>query len=505
MKAKYLLLWILSILSLTMNAADFADDINNSSTKREAGHRVIYEMNIGSFTMEGTFAAAQEQLAELRRLGIDIVWLMPVYPRGPGKSPYAVMDFEEVNSSYGTVEDLKTFVSKAHDLGMQVILDWVSTQTANEHPWHSNHPSWYTGKHSYPDISDLDYDNDEMKAEMMRIMQSWIDNCAIDGFRFDFVTNTKPSYWLSANQQLRDYAATKGIDELILLAEIDTNDNQRFSNKTNPIGFTHDYAWWLQETVLRNGFVKDDNVITLSQNLKKFISESKTLGLVRMVYLTNHDQNFNDGGATLSDMYGDYRYALTVLEFTLYGMPLIYNGQETGGGQKLDYFNDTKINWNATDEKMMNTLRTLTALKHSSPALDDLADINWLNAGNSSVLAYTRQSGDKEVLVILNLSPSATLATLSVPAGEWELWLNSETIADGVSCQSQTLDANLTLSIEAYGYKVYEHQTASGIHGVASDTNASQYIYLLDGSRVSHTSSIQNGVYIRGGKKYLVK
>ena len=106
-----------------MSATDFTEDSNNATTKREAGHRVIYEMNIGSFTSAGTFAAAQQQLVELRRLGIDIVWLMPVYPRGPGKSPYAVMDFEAVNSNYGTVDDLKAYVAKAHKLGMQVILD----------------------------------------------------------------------------------------------------------------------------------------------------------------------------------------------------------------------------------------------------------------------------------------------------------------------------------------------------------------------------------------------
>ena len=60
-----------------------------------------------------------------------------------------------------------------------------------------------------------------------------------------------------------------------------------------------------------------------------------------------------------------------MLAYTLYGMPLIYNGQEVGGNQALDYFNDTKINWSATDAKMLNTIRTLTALKHVVPALDD--------------------------------------------------------------------------------------------------------------------------------------
>ena len=71
-------------------AADYVDAINSATAKYEAGHQVIYEMNVGSFTTEGTFAAAQQRLGELKALGVDIVWLMPIYPRGGGiNSPYA--------------------------------------------------------------------------------------------------------------------------------------------------------------------------------------------------------------------------------------------------------------------------------------------------------------------------------------------------------------------------------------------------------------------------------
>lgn len=487
-----------------MSATDFTDDINNATTKREAGHRVIYEMNIGSFTSAGTFAAAQQQLVELRRLGIDIVWLMPVYPRGPGKSPYAVMDFEAVNSNYGTVDDLKAYVAKAHNLGMQVILDWVPNQTANEHPWRTAHPTWFNGKHSYPDISDLNYDDSDLKAEMMRIMKSWIDRCDIDGFRFDFVTNTKPSYWLTTNQELKDYAATKGKEQLILLAEIDTNDNQRFSNKTNNIGFTHDYAWWLQETVLRNGFAKDGNATKLKQNLQKFIDDSRTLGLSRMLYLTNHDQNFNDGGATLTSMYGDNRYVLTTLVFTLYGMPLIYNGQEAGGNQVLDYFSDTKIDWTAADPKMKNTLRTLTALRHSVGALADDADVNWISVtDNTNVLAYSRKSGDSEVLVVLNMADSSCSATLTgLTAGDWSLWLDSETISQDPNREQLNLSATQTISLDAKGYRVYVRNTSSGISPTITIAPDDSAVYDLSGRKVSRAGA-KKGIYIRGGKKYL--
>ena len=93
---KRIIVYLLALLPLQMLAA---------------GRQVIYEMNVGSFTQAGTLAAAQQQLDELKSLGVDIVWLMPIYPRGSSKSPYAVMDFAAINPSYGTVEDLKAFVT----------------------------------------------------------------------------------------------------------------------------------------------------------------------------------------------------------------------------------------------------------------------------------------------------------------------------------------------------------------------------------------------------------
>ena len=100
-----------------------------------ADNRVIYQLNVGAFTPEGTFNAALQRLGYLDTLGADILWLMPIYPRGDMKhSPYASMDFNQVNPSYGTVDDVKAFVARAHELGMKVWRDWVPNHVANENP-----------------------------------------------------------------------------------------------------------------------------------------------------------------------------------------------------------------------------------------------------------------------------------------------------------------------------------------------------------------------------------
>ncbi len=502
---------LLTVLSLHVSAGDYVDDINTVTTKNEAGHRVIYEMNVGSFTQAGTFAAAQEKLSGLKALGVDIIWLMPIFPRGSSKSPYAVMDYESVNTAYGTASDLKNFVDAAHQNGMLVILDWVPNHTAKEHPWYMSHPSWYSGAQSYSDVRDLKYGatasegNSEMIAEMNRIMKQWIDRCDIDGFRFDYVVNVRPSYWRDTNAELKSYATEKGKSELILLAEIDTNDNQRWSNRTNNIGFTHDYAWWLQETVLENGYGKNYDVGTLKTNLQRFVEDSQALGLSRTLYLTNHDQNWNDGGATLTSMYGEDRYLLTTLIFSLYGTPLIYNGQETGGNQKLDYFNDTKIDWTTKDDKMRNTIRTLAALKHVVPATDDHAVVNWvtLSPSNDNVIAYTRKSGDSEVLVMINLSSNAESATLTgLSSGGWSLWLDSETIAQGATRSQYTLASTQTFSLDAKGFRVYVKDVETGVKMIPLQKDLKGYTYSLSGRRVSPS---RPGIYIQNGRKLVVK
>ena len=127
----------------------------------------------------------------------------------------------------------------------------------------------------------------------------------------------------------------------------------------------------------------------------------------RMIYLTNHDQNYNDGGHLISDIYGENVYPLTALLFTFNGMPLLYNGQEIGGKQILDYFNDTKINWDNRDDKMYAIIKNIAAIKHATTALRDDAQIIIHKTSNPQTFAYTRASGKDAVLTVINLGTSA--------------------------------------------------------------------------------------------------
>ncbi len=508
-----ILILLASFFVSTALAADYVDDINTATVKNEAGHQVIYEMNVGSFTTEGTFAAAQQRLGELKALGVDIVWLMPIYPRGGGiNSPYAATDFQQTNPNYGTIADLKALVNAAHMLNMEVWLDWVPNHTATDAKWVTEHPEYYKKNgdrfihpNNYGDVYQLDYGNADLRQAMNDCLKFWIDEADVDGYRCDYISSPEipASYWQATIPDIKGYKSGKTIT---FLGETDIAQDV---TRLKTVGFDYDYAWAFQSSLDRYGSA-GVYAASLKANADKMLTASDGLSFGRMLYVTNHDQNWNESKKTLTEKYGANRYPLTVLAYTLYGMPLIYNGQEVGGNQALNYFTDTKINWSAKDDKMHNTIRTLTALKHAVPALHDKSSVNWvtLSPANSNVLAYTRKEGDSEILVVLNMATEACTATLTgLTAGDWSLWLNSETIAEGTSRQQQTFSATQTISLETKGYRVYvkgtfseEELSATVVSALILSRPHDNRFYSLAGQPMQPS---RPGIYIQNGKKYI--
>lgn len=458
---KRIIVYLLAFLPLQV-LADYVDDINSATAKNESGHQVIYQMNVGSFSAEGTFAAAQQRLDELKTLGVDIVWLMPIYPRGGGiNSPYAATNFQQTNPSYGTIADLKSFVTRAHELNMEVWLDWVPNHTATDADWVTTHPEYYAKSggqmihpNGYGDVWQLDYNNTNLVNAMNDCLKFWIDQANIDGYRCDYISSSyiPTSYWQATIPMIKSYKTGK---KITFLGEADIAQHDNASRLKNA-GFDYDYAWAYQTSLLNFG-PNGVYAAPLRSNATTMLNASNTVSFKRMLYLTNHDQNWNENKKTLTEKYGNNRYPLTVLVHTLYGMPLIYNGQEVGGNQALNYFQDTKIDWTAKDDKMRNTIRTLTALKHAVPALSDDATVNLITvSGNANAMAFTRKLGDSEVLVVMNMNTSAGNATITgLTAGAWSLWLTSETIAQGTSRKQETFGTSKTINLEAKGYRVY--------------------------------------------------
>ena len=282
-------------------------------------------------------------------------------------------------------------------------------------------------------------------------MKFWIETCDVDGYRCDYVSSpTIPvSYWQDIIAQLKSFVPGKKIE---MMSETDITD--RHNQRIDSCGFDYDYAWNLQGSIARlcrKGFKAD----TLKQICERFLEKSAKIKNRRMVYLTNHDQNYNDGGNTLKQFYGENRYGLTVLEFTFYGMPLIYNGQEIGDPDTLNYFTDAKVKWQLVDRKMLNTVRTLIALHHQQLSLAADAPVEFMNTSNADVLAWRR--GD--VVAVVNFAESDAAVTIEgLASGSYDQQLCSATILDGPTHQTISLDASTPISLETKGYAVYVKQ-----------------------------------------------
>lgn len=370
----------------------------------------IYEVNVRQFSAKGDLASVEAQLPRLKELGIDIVWLMPIYPVGVEKrkgllgSPYAVADYKKVNPAYGTFDDLKHLVQRAHDLGMRVILDYIPNHTAWDHSWVKQHPDWYTltnGKMTAPlnekgkptgwdDVVDLNYDNADMRAAMIDAMSFWVREADIDGYRMDVAGLVPDAFWQEARPALDK------IKPVFMLAEAEDNPAQFRSC------FNMNYGWAMH-TLLKNiakGSAKAPEIDTLLARRKREYPR----WAYQMQFTQNHDENSWNG--TLNESFGTGAKAFVVLTSTIGGMPLVYNGMESGLNRRLPFFERDPIDWGTYGEATF--YKSLLTLKHRNRALwngEAGGDLIKIPTGHDEqVYAFYRQRDNDRVAVVANLS-----------------------------------------------------------------------------------------------------
>jgi glycosidase len=365
----------------------------------------IYEVNIRQYTPEGTFDAFATHLPRLRELGVDILWLMPIFPigeverKGTLGSYYSVKDYVGVNPEFGTMEEFKGLVKQIHDAGMYVVLDWVANHTARDHKWITDHPEWYTRDSlgnilppvaDWSDVADLNYDQQGLWEEMRKALSFWVREADVDGFRCDVAGMIPFAFWDSVRVDLNR------IKPVFMLAEWE--DPALLVN-----AFDMDYNWELLHVM--NGIARGEkSVRELDSTINKTIRRYQTDD-IRMNFVTNHDENSWNG--TAIERLGDGLKAFTLLTFTLPGMPLIYSGQEAGLNKALSFFEKDEIEWK--DDPMSGFYKQLLALKKRNPALWNGACGGTFRriptSADDKVIAFLREKEEDKVFVVINLSP----------------------------------------------------------------------------------------------------
>lgn len=406
------------ILHLTsLNSVCGQSEFNHPQWSKNA---VIYEVNIRQYTPEGTFKAFEKHLPELKKLGVDILWLMPVNPigklnrKGTLGSYYSVKDYKAVNPEFGTPEDFKNLVSKAHSMGFHVIIDWVANHTSWDNVWVKSHPDFYTKDANgnfvppvadWSDVIDLNYNNKELWKYMINAMEYWIKEFNIDGFRSDVAAMVPTEFWIEARKELTEIKP-----DIFMLAEASENYLHQAFDMT--------YNWQLKD--LMNSIAKGEknaaDIEAYFENEKKNYKSDD----YRMVFTSNHDENTWNG--TVYERLNGAAETFAVLCGVVKGMPLIYSGQEAGLNKRLRFFDKDTIDWKPSPLRKIYT--EINNLKKNNKALwngNAGGDMQFIDTGNDSILAFIREKDNNKVLAIFNLSPAIQQINLSSPliSGEY--------------------------------------------------------------------------------------
>ncbi|MDX1630148.1 MAG: alpha-amylase family glycosyl hydrolase, partial [Fulvivirga sp.] len=212
----FLIVWISSCKETQEKKEESAPEIATLFPEK-AQDMTIYEVNIRQYTPEGTINAFIKHLPRLDEMGVDILWIMPVQPiskknrKGKLGSYYAIQHYTKVNEAYGDLEDFKHLVEEAHDRDMLVILDWVANHTGYDHPWTEKEGYYNTDSagnivspnDDWTDVADLNYDNEQMRQDMIDAMSWWVENTNIDGFRCDMAGLVPSDFWSEAIKRLQ--------------------------------------------------------------------------------------------------------------------------------------------------------------------------------------------------------------------------------------------------------------------------------------------------------------
>ena len=135
--------WILLIAALILSIFSCHNknikDFNNTEKSKIEKSGVYYEIFVRSYADSnndkiGDIKGITDKLDELKELGIQGIWLTPIF-KSPSYHKYDVTDYYTIDPEYGTKEDLKNLVSKAHSKGIKIILDLPVNHTSKEHPW----------------------------------------------------------------------------------------------------------------------------------------------------------------------------------------------------------------------------------------------------------------------------------------------------------------------------------------------------------------------------------
>ncbi len=379
---------------------------------------IVYEIFPRSFSPAGNLNGITAKLDDLQKLGVTVLWLMPIHPvgqvqkKGSSGSPYAVRDYYAVNPEYGTKDDLRRLIDEAHRRRMRVILDIVANHTSFDSVMMA-HPAFYKhdaqGKvvspYDWTDVAALDYSNPELRRSMTDMLLYWVKNFHVDGYRCDAAAEVPTDFWENARREL------ERVDpDILMLAEASKPELLRSA-------FDLDYSWPMMRAlnqVIEHGSPAQVVEETFEDEQKQFPRHA-----MHMRTIDDHDEQ-----RALARYGAPASLAAAALIFTMDGVPMLYNGMEVGDPTESAapaLFEPLKIWWQAGQlrPQFAEFYRFMIPYREQHPALLR-GDTVWLhNSEEGRVVTYLRHTPEEDILVAVNLSNAPFRGSVEAASGAW--------------------------------------------------------------------------------------
>jgi cyclomaltodextrinase len=411
---------------------------------------VVYEIFPRNFSNAGDLNTVTARLDELKDLGVNILWLMPIQPvgqimkKGTLGSPFSVRDFYAINPDYGTTNDFRRLVDQAHQRDMKVVMDIVAGQTSWDSVLMTTHPEFYEKDANgniippvpaWKDVAGLNYANPDVRRYMIDMLKYWLTDYNVDGFRVDVAPNVPLDFWEEARAALQ-----KVNPQVIILADAGAKPELL----TN--AFDVDSSWGMNYVV--DAVMNGRQPASYIGELWKRAGEQFPDGALHLRFTDNHEQT---RAVARYGMTG--ALAAQVLMMTIDGVPLLYNGMEVGDATESGdpaLFEKMPIFWNPSGRPPLRSIyRDLIKLRKRNPAFYN-GTVEWLdNTATNQVVSFLRHDDKDEFLVLINLSTSEVTGTVALDNADG---FKSVSIGD----QPIPVDTSLPdFKLESYGWYIF--------------------------------------------------
>ena len=467
-----------AVLSATLASfgAQNASDMVARPTTEEFKKSVIYQILPQHFTQDGTLKKAAEFLPHIKSLGVDIVYLCPIVEADRDENrdfwskrqkasglnnpcnPYRIKDYFKVDPRFGDDEDLKSFIEEAHKYGLKVILDLVYYHCGPKAVFIETNPDFVvrnpdgTVKNGRWNFPELNFNSKGLREYLIKNMLYFIEKFGADGYRTDVEPAVPADFWTEAYDRI-----SKVKPDVIMIAEGERKNAQVDAYDAN---YSFKWEYGIIDVFKGKKPASALREIWETQN-KQFAKGSRLLRA-----LDNHDTASDacqpeKGGARYESQFGNRGMdAIQFLNFTIDGIPFIYNGNEFADNTYFSMFGDNKhgrffVGWEnlATKEgwARMQFIRTLSKLHKKNTALWN-GSTTWLdNSAPDSVLSFTRNAKWQNMLVVVNTRNAAVEANVNFDA-------KKSTTVLKYGCQYKQNEGSLHVKLAPYGYLLIRYE-----------------------------------------------